>query len=62
MFTAELKKRRLVQPFKNEIALGSYWLTSLKSKRETSAMKTFQGWLLAQISSNGSTLKQGRNR
>lgn len=62
MFAGELKKRRLVQPFKNEIALGSYWLTSLKSKRETSAMKTFQGWLLAQLASSESTTKQGRNR
>lgn len=62
MFTAELGKRRLVQPFKNEIALGSYWLTSLKSKPETSAMKTFQGWLLAQASGGELTTKQGRNR
>jgi LysR family transcriptional regulator, regulator of gene expression of beta-lactamase len=60
MFMAELKKKRLVQPFKNEIALGSYWLTSLKSKRETSAMKTFQGWLLAQMSDRELTTKQGR--
>jgi LysR family transcriptional regulator of beta-lactamase len=62
MFTAELRKRRLIQPFKNEIALGSYWLTSLKSKRETSAMKTFHGWLLAQASGSESTTRQGRNR
>jgi LysR family transcriptional regulator, regulator of gene expression of beta-lactamase len=62
MFTTELKKRRLVQPFKNEVTLGSYWLTSLKSKRETSAMKTFQGWLLAQLPSSESTSKQGRKR
>jgi LysR family transcriptional regulator, regulator of gene expression of beta-lactamase len=62
MFKVELSKRRLVQPFKNEIALGSYWLTSLKSKRETSAMKTFQGWLLEQVSGRELTTKQGRNR
>ena len=62
MFTAELSKWRLVRPFKNEIALGSYWLTSLKSKRETSAMRTFQGWLLAQASGGELTATQGRNR
>ncbi len=62
MFTAELRKRRLVQPFKNEVALGSYWLTNLKSKRETSAMKTFQGWLLAQAFGSELTTRQGRNR
>jgi LysR family transcriptional regulator of beta-lactamase len=62
MFVAELRKRRLVQPFRNEIALGSYWLTSLKSKRETSAMKIFQGWLSAEISGRELTTKQGRKR
>jgi LysR family transcriptional regulator of beta-lactamase len=62
MFAAELKKRRLVQPFKNEIGLGSYWLTSLKSKPETSAMKTFQDWLFAQITSRESSPKRGNNR
>lgn len=62
MFAAELKKRRLVQPFRNEITLGSYWLTRLHSKRETSAMKMFQGWLLAQLSGRELKFKQGRNQ
>jgi LysR family transcriptional regulator of beta-lactamase len=46
MFARELKKGELVQPFKNEIALGRYWLTSLKSKPQTTGMKAFQQWLL----------------
>ena len=62
MFTTELKKRRLVRPFKNEVTLGSYWLTSLKSKPETPAMKAFQGWLLTQISNSELLAEQGRNR
>lgn len=46
MFARELESRQLVQPFKNEIALGQYWLTSLKSKPPTAGMKAFQQWLL----------------
>lgn len=42
--------------------LGSYWLTSLKSKPQTLAMKTFASWLLAQISSVQFSPKQGKNR
>jgi LysR family transcriptional regulator, regulator of gene expression of beta-lactamase len=46
MFARELEGGQLVQPFKNEIALGRYWLTSLKSKPQTAGMKAFQQWLL----------------
>lgn len=46
MFARELEQGQLVQPFKNEIALGRYWLTSLKSKPHTAGMKAFQDWLL----------------
>jgi LysR family transcriptional regulator, regulator of gene expression of beta-lactamase len=46
MFARELESGQLVQPFKNEIALGRYWLTSLKSKPPTAGMKVFQQWLL----------------
>lgn len=62
MFGPELKKQLLVQPFRDEIALGCYWLTSLKSKPQTSAMKTFQGWLLAQISSGEKPARKGREQ
>jgi DNA-binding transcriptional LysR family regulator len=46
MFRRELRLRRLVQPFPIEIAVGAYWLTALKSKRETAAMQAFRAWLL----------------
>src|SRR5262249_19148516 len=35
MFTRELQQGGLVQPFAIETAVGSYWLTSLRSKRLT---------------------------
>jgi len=35
MFEPELSLGRLVQPFDVEVSIGSYWLTSLKSKAET---------------------------
>jgi LysR family transcriptional regulator of beta-lactamase len=46
MFARELERGQLVQPFKHEIALGRYWLTSLKSKPQTEGMKVFRDWLL----------------
>jgi LysR family transcriptional regulator, regulator of gene expression of beta-lactamase len=46
MFARELHDGSLVQPFKNEIALGRYWLTCLRSKPPTAGMKAFQQWLL----------------
>jgi LysR family transcriptional regulator of beta-lactamase len=49
MFTRELEHGSLVQPFAQDIALGSYWLTSLKSKNPTSAMRAFQEWLTITI-------------
>src|SRR6202000_1484609 len=46
MFASEREGGQLVQPFKDEIALGRYWLTSLKSKPQTAGMKVFQQWLV----------------
>ena len=46
MFTRELEQGTLVQPFVQEVSLGSYWITSLKSKTPTSAMCAFQQWLI----------------
>jgi len=51
MFTRDLAQRRLVRPFAFEIAVGSYWLTALKSRRVTAAMQTFRTWLLASLAS-----------
>jgi len=46
MFAQEIRDKRLVQPFRTEIAAGDYWLTALKSKRQTSGMQAFKTWLL----------------
>jgi LysR family transcriptional regulator of beta-lactamase len=51
MFGEDLKRKRLVRPFKAEVALGAYWLTSLHSKRPSVAMETFRTWLLAEAAS-----------
>lgn len=45
MFQHDIKSGRLVQPFDLEVELGCYWLTSLKSKRQTRAMRDFADWL-----------------
>jgi LysR family transcriptional regulator, regulator of gene expression of beta-lactamase len=49
MFMRELQQGQLAQPFEIEIAIGDYWLTSLKSKRPTPAMLTFRTWLLKSV-------------
>jgi LysR family transcriptional regulator, regulator of gene expression of beta-lactamase len=49
MFTRELQQGELVQPFAIETAVGSYWLTSLRSKRPTAGMLAFRTWLLENV-------------
>jgi LysR family transcriptional regulator of beta-lactamase len=46
MFAHDLERGRLARPFPTEVSLGSYWLTRLKSRRETPAMTAFRDWLL----------------
>ncbi|MDJ0388873.1 LysR family transcriptional regulator [Roseomonas sp. E05] len=48
MFEHDLRQGRLVRPFAAEVTLGAYWLTRLKSRRETPAMAAFRAWLLAE--------------
>jgi LysR family transcriptional regulator of beta-lactamase len=48
MFARLLATGQIVQPFDVSIALGSYWLTRLQSKRPTGAMQAFANWLLRQ--------------
>lgn len=45
MFRSQLSERRLIRPFPQEVEAGGYWLTALKSKRESAGMKTFRDWL-----------------
>jgi LysR family transcriptional regulator of beta-lactamase len=45
LFADDLSKKRLVRPFDVQVFLGSYWLTSLKSRRVSPAMQIFSDWL-----------------
>lgn len=47
LFGRELHARILVQPFPVTVEVGSYWLTSLKSRPLTPAMEAFRAWCLA---------------
>jgi LysR family transcriptional regulator, regulator of gene expression of beta-lactamase len=49
MFRRDLALGRLVRPFDVEIDLGRYWLTSLKSRVPSRAMRDFADWLLQAI-------------
>jgi len=49
MFARELEEGRLAQPFAAEIAAGAYWLTCLKSRSPTPAMRHFRAWLLREL-------------
>ncbi|CAB3733313.1 LysR family transcriptional regulator [Paraburkholderia rhynchosiae] len=46
MFDHEIDTGRLVRPFDIEVQAGSYWLTWLKGKPMTSAMRLFSQWLV----------------
>jgi LysR family transcriptional regulator of beta-lactamase len=46
MFSRELLSGQLVRPFDDEISLGGYWLTSLKSRSHSPGMTAFENWLL----------------
>ncbi|AKJ28363.1 LysR family transcriptional regulator [Caldimonas brevitalea] len=49
LFTRELSGGRLVRPFEIEVSTGRYWLTWLKSKRQTPAMRSFRAWLVGEV-------------
>jgi LysR family transcriptional regulator, regulator of gene expression of beta-lactamase len=49
MFQDENLQRRLIRPFKIEVTLGDYWITSLRSRRPSPAMLAFKSWLLETI-------------
>ncbi|WP_279842160.1 LysR family transcriptional regulator [Comamonas aquatica] len=46
MFSRQLATGAIQQPFDIYVATGSYWLTRLQSRPETSAMTAFRDWLL----------------
>ncbi|WP_338500398.1 LysR family transcriptional regulator [Delftia tsuruhatensis] len=49
MFQHLLQQGRLVRPFEQEVDTGAYWLTHLRSRAPSAALKTFRQWLLAQL-------------
>ncbi len=59
MFARELENGTLVQPFAQQVSLGSYWITSLKSKSPTSAMLAFQQWLIAGVAGQHEGISAG---
>jgi LysR family transcriptional regulator of beta-lactamase len=46
MFERELSLGRLVQPLNTTVSIADYWLTSLRSKAETDAMRAFRLWIM----------------
>ena len=46
MFGEALRTERLMQPFDLGVSLGRYWLTRLKSRPVSPAMRTFRDWLI----------------
>jgi LysR family transcriptional regulator of beta-lactamase len=60
MVAADLHYERLVQPFTIEVSIGRYWLTRLKSRPVSAAMRQFRQWLLNAAVDN-STHSPGRN-
>ncbi|QDG79258.1 LysR family transcriptional regulator [Labrenzia sp. PHM005] len=50
MFQEELSSGQLVQPFPQSVSLGRYWLTWLKSRKETGAMRQFRDWIAVSTS------------
>jgi LysR family transcriptional regulator, regulator of gene expression of beta-lactamase len=59
LFQEEVRQRRLVRPFKIEVALGDYWITSLHSRRPSPAMLSFKGWLLEMIAAEQKPRQRG---
>lgn len=58
MFAREIAERRIIQPFDIGVSAGSYWLTHLRSRTETPAMKAFRNWILAGIGGSESTASE----
>lgn len=53
MFEQDLATARLVRPFDIRIDAGRYWLTRLRSRAETSAMRRFREWVTARAGGDG---------
>jgi LysR family transcriptional regulator of beta-lactamase len=62
LFADDIRRRRLARPFDLEIVLGSYWITSLRSRPPTAATESFKTWLLAEASRFSRNAVVGRRR
>ncbi|HKV00405.1 MAG TPA: LysR family transcriptional regulator [Vineibacter sp.] len=62
MFARELDLGRMVRPFDVEITVGTYWLTWLKSKQPTKAMRAFKDWLLQSVATPEPVMSGRRRR
>jgi len=60
LFDEALRSERLVQPFDTGVTLGGYWLTRLKSRPESDAMRTFADWLQARAAEEDAGLRETR--
>jgi LysR family transcriptional regulator of beta-lactamase len=47
MFEDALDQGRLVRPFAEDVETGAYWLTRLKTRKPSEAMRAFRDWLIA---------------
>ena len=62
LFSHEEQQRRIVRPFKTEIALGDYWLTWLRSRRPSPALLVFKAWLLETVATSSGVSPTRRRR
>ncbi|MNZ26290.1 HTH-type transcriptional activator AmpR [compost metagenome] len=56
MFERLLASDAIRQPFAFSISTGSYWLTRLQSRAESTAMQAFKDWLRGAVATPGSNL------
>lgn len=49
MFQRQLSDGAIVQPFELYASMGGYWLTRLKSRPPTPALRAFRDWILSAI-------------
>jgi len=52
MFVRELHSGALIRPFETEVPTGSYWITCLKSRSMSPAMKLFHDWIIREAAGN----------
>lgn len=62
MFSRQLATGAIRQPFAIYTSMGSYWLTRLKSRAPTAAMRAFENWLLSTVEREFAGNLSGRRR